>query len=448
MNMKTNLFLRSGVLAIFIVVTAMACNRSPYAGYDKTESGVYIKYHQKGEEGLKPQLNDVVSVAMIYELKDTVLFNSDSLTEALRFPVIEPTFQGDLYAALSLLNVGDSVSIVFPADSFYMATAGLETLPEFVHAGEPMYFHVKLNSFQTDSEIQAEQHAMLEQMKAEEQLALSSFIEANQATINQKASGLIMVEEKVGKGALPKEGDVLKLNFSVGTLDGQMLFSTFERNEPMDVTFGEQFDTQGFDEGIGYIKKGGRSKLIVPSNLAFDSLGRGQIVAPYTTLVYDVEVLNIRSKEEVARENEQKMKAEAAKAEQAKQQESAKITGYLQKNGITVQPTASGLYYIETEAGTGTQAAAGKEVNVHYTLYNIDGKKLQSSLDSGQPFKFTLGQGQVIQGWDEGIALMKAGGKATLVLPSSLAYGATQRGEDIPPYSPLVFEVQLIEVSE
>ena len=85
---------------------------------------------------------------------------------------------------------------------------------------------------------------------------------------------------------------------------------------------------------------------------------------------------------------------------------------------------------------------------VHYTLYNIEGRQLQSSLDGGQPFSFTLGQGQVIKGWDEGIAMMKAGGKATLLVPSSLAYGATARGEDIPAYSPLVFKVELLEVVE
>jgi peptidylprolyl isomerase len=79
-------------------------------------------------------------------------------------------------------------------------------------------------------------------------------------------------------------------------------------------------------------------------------------------------------------------------------------------------------------------------------LYNIDGKKLQSSLDGGEAFSFELGKGQVIQGWEEGIALMKAGGKATFILPSSLAYGAIARGEDIPAYSPLVFDVELLEV--
>jgi len=284
-------------------------------------------------------------------------------------------------------------------------------------------------------------------MKAEEDAGLQQFMADNEKKLQEKPSGLMLIQDKAGKGKLPQNGDVVKVNFSVNTIDGQTLFSTFER-EPMDITIGEPFDTEGFNEGITYLKKGERTRLIVPSKLAFDSIGRGQVVAPYTTLIYDVEVLDIRSAEEVAREAALKKKNEEAAAQKAKLDESAKIQNYIQQHNITVTPNESGLYYIETEPGTGAQAAEGKEVTVNYTLYNIEGKKLQSSLDSGQPFKFKLGEGQVIAGWDEGIALMKAGGKATLVIPSAIAYGATQRGADIPPYSPLVFEVELLEVSE
>jgi FKBP-type peptidyl-prolyl cis-trans isomerase len=184
----------------------------------------------------------------------------------------------------------------------------------------------------------------------------------------------------------------------------------------------------------------------VPSSLAFDSIGRGQMVLPYTTLVYETELVDIKTKEQVEKEREAARKAEEAKAEAARLNEGKKISAYLIKNNISAKPSESGLYYIEKEAGTGSQAIAGKTVKVHYTLYNIDGKKLQSSLDGGEAFSFELGKGQVIQGWEEGIALMKAGGKATFILPSSLAYGAIARGEDIPAYSPLVFDVELLEV--
>jgi peptidylprolyl isomerase len=84
-------------------------------------------------------------------------------------------------------------------------------------------------------------------------------------------------------------------------------------------------------------------------------------------------------------------------------------------------------------------------VKVHYTGKLLDGTKFDSSVDRGEPFGFTLGKGQVIKGWDEGIGLMNVGGKATLIIPSSIAYGDRDMGT-IPPYSTLVFDVELLEV--
>ena len=109
--------------------------------------------------------------------------------------------------------------------------------------------------------------------------------------------------------------------------------------------------------------------------------------------------------------------------------------------------TASGLEYIEEEAGTGVQAEAGKMVSVHYTGKFQDGKVFDSSVSRGEPITFKLGVGRVIKGWDEGIALMKEGGKAQLVIPPELAYGERGAGGVIPPDATLVFDVELVSVS-
>ncbi len=131
--------------------------------------------------------------------------------------------------------------------------------------------------------------------------------------------------------------------------------------------------------------------------------------------------------------------------EELRQKEEAELQKYIDDNNITTQPEASGLYYIETKAGTGAQAVAGKTVSVHYTGKLLDGTVFDSSAGRN-PIDFVLGVGQVIPGWDEGIALMKQGGKATLIIPSSLAYGSRGSGS-IPPYSTLVFDVELVYVS-
>ena len=109
--------------------------------------------------------------------------------------------------------------------------------------------------------------------------------------------------------------------------------------------------------------------------------------------------------------------------------------------------TASGLQYEDEVAGSGAEAKSGNTVEVHYTGTLADGKKFDSSLDRGRPFSFKLGAGQVIKGWDEGVAGMKVGGKRKLTIPPSLAYGERGVGS-IPPNSTLVFEVELLDIKK
>jgi peptidylprolyl isomerase len=114
--------------------------------------------------------------------------------------------------------------------------------------------------------------------------------------------------------------------------------------------------------------------------------------------------------------------------------------------------TESGLKYIDHKVGTGTEATKGDTVDVHYTgwLYENGkrGKKFDSSLDRGQPYKFELGAGRVIRGWDEGVAGMKVGGKRELIIPPDLAYGSQGAAGVIPPGATLDFEVELLKVEK
>jgi FKBP-type peptidyl-prolyl cis-trans isomerase FkpA len=109
--------------------------------------------------------------------------------------------------------------------------------------------------------------------------------------------------------------------------------------------------------------------------------------------------------------------------------------------------TPSGLIIDEIVVGTGTVAAAGQKVTVHYTGWLVDGTKFDSSKDRNDPFDFPLGAGRVIKGWDEGVAGMKIGGKRKLTIPPTLGYGARGAGGVIPPNATLVFEVELLGVA-
>jgi FKBP-type peptidyl-prolyl cis-trans isomerase len=105
-----------------------------------------------------------------------------------------------------------------------------------------------------------------------------------------------------------------------------------------------------------------------------------------------------------------------------------------------------GLEIQDLKVGDGAEAVKGKKVSVHYTGWLTNGTKFDSSLDRGKPFQFQLGAGQVIQGWDQGVAGMKIGGKRKLTIPPDLGYGARGAGGVIPPNATLVFEVELLGV--
>lgn len=143
---------------------------------------------------------------------------------------------------------------------------------------------------------------------------------------------------------------------------------------------------------------------------------------------------------------DEKVAGAKKKAEEEAKMVTISAEELVKKQYPTAQKTASGLYYVVEKEGTGTQASAGRTVSVHYTGTLANGKKFDSSYDRNQPITFTLGQRQVIAGWDEGIALMKVGSKLKLIIPASLGYGANGAGGVIPPNATLIFDTELVDV--
>jgi peptidylprolyl isomerase len=158
---------------------------------------------------------------------------------------------------------------------------------------------------------------------------------------------------------------------------------------------------KGWDEGLSTMKVGGKRKLYLPPHLAYGERGAGNVIPPNAELVFEVELLGIQPSE-------------------------------LQVEHIV--------------AGTGAAPQSGQIVAVHYTGRLADGTVFDSSVARGEPIEFVLGEGQVIAGWDLGIAQLKVGGKAKLTIPPELGYGKRGYPGVIPPNAVLYFEVELVDV--
>lgn len=140
-------------------------------------------------------------------------------------------------------------------------------------------------------------------------------------------------------------------------------------------------------------------------------------------------------------------KVDGDQAKKAEEQVKAGDAEKPKEGGSDMVTTASGLKYIDKVVGTGKSPTSGRKVKVHYTgkLNDENGQKFDSSVDRGQPFEFVIGMGQVIRGWDEGVAGMKVGGKRYLYIPANLGYGQRGAGGVIPPNAQLWFEVDLLD---
>ena len=164
---------------------------------------------------------------------------------------------------------------------------------------------------------------------------------------------------------------------------------------------------------------------------------------PTDKLQYEVVLVSIKSQQQVKEEKEHQAAAQ-------KETDDKLLQEYFAKNNLKPAQTASGLYYVIEKDGAGATSQAGQEVTVNYTGRTLEGVVFDSNVDPKfnhtEPFKFPLGQGAVIPGWDEGVALLKKGSKARLFIPSPLAYGPQSPGPEIPANAILVFDVEVTDI--
>lgn len=268
-----------------------------------------------------------------------------------------------------------------------------------------------------------------------EKRLIENYVQENNITVTPTVSGMYIIPQVEGTGATPADSNFVLIRYKATDLDGNFhdgtdtalaksnqVLTTFKLGGPFKIYAGPNGFLKGIIEGLKSMKEGGKAKLIMPSLLAWDD---------YVPRIIELELIKVITN---------------PKAYEQEQIATLLDTAY---NKTLADSASSGIYYLEKVAGTGISPSTNKLAKIKYKGYLPDGRVFDKSV-ADKLFEFRLGTGKVIPGMDEGIRMMKKGGKATIVIPYYKAYGfapVTSAYQVILPYfSSVVFDVELIDV--
>ncbi len=286
--------------SLFCLILVSCWNNSRYKGFTKTDSGLYYKLQTIGDGKRKPNIGDYLQLIITYKTeKDSVFLDtySNNETGKVILPFNKSSFVGSFEEGLSKMNEGDSVSFVVNADSLFQKFFKVP-LPMFLTEGGDVKIDVKLYRILTSDEYKTEltnYQQIIEDRDIEEQRKLQSFLDTNNAQFYPLDNGMYYLPIKQGTGSLAENGDLVKISYIGYFLEGKKFESTYERGQALEFTLGEEGQViNGLETAISLMNEGAKTKFIIPSHLAFGAEGSStKIVPPYTTVVYEIELLNI-----------------------------------------------------------------------------------------------------------------------------------------------------------
>lgn len=440
---------------------AGAAPAAPQYKFKKTATGILYTFVIDRPGSNKPKEGDAIKMHMRSIASGRLLYDSWSQFKGkpAEFGMNKPNFAGDIAEVIAFMSVGDSLIALVDADLIYKNTKNKK--PDFIKKGDKIEYQLRLVGIKTKEQVQKEQQAQM-QRQIQEQLAKQKRDMEKQALKDEKAlqdyfkkkgisplktaTGLYYTIRREGEGQKPPVGSQVKMNYTGQLLDGTKFDSNtdtaFGHMTPFEFKLGAAQVIRGWDEGVALLGKGSQATFYIPSALAYGAnatpgnKANPKGIPAYSCLVFDVELSDFT----------------------LPVNEDAELQKFFSQRGITPQKTASGLYYLLTQQGNGPAIQNGQKAVMNYTGQLLDGTKFDSNVDSAfghvQPFEFLLGKGQVIKGWDEGIALLTKGSKATLFIPSNLAYGSQSmpgsgaNPKGIPANSTLIFDVELADIKD
>lgn len=299
------------LLPIAAVLTLASCGSdSQFDGFTRAkETGLHYKFFKHNEDAKKIELGGGIKFSWTFRIwpKDSIIMESKQATpdgsRYANFEINAPSFKGSFEDGLLMMHEGDSAAFVISADSFFLKTMRSNELPPGVKPGDFLQGVFAVKEVKTKAEREknnAEQREAYEKkMKeamANESVARDKYLADNKITTKPTESGLIYIELKKGKGEKPKPTDMVKVHYHGTFLDGTVFDSSVDRKEPIEFPLNQVIP--GWTEGVGMMQKGGKAKMIIPSAIAYGPQGRQGAIPPFSTLVFEVELLDFKPQPE------------------------------------------------------------------------------------------------------------------------------------------------------
>lgn len=258
-------------------------------GFKEHPSGIYYRFFEMNPKGVVPKTGDILVLSMKILNRDNKLIDESAF---YRMQLGKPMYKGDFYTALSLLQVGDSVCFRLDAAGFFEKNRK-KSLPVEFKAGDPVFIHVRLKNILSAVDLESEKESTYHTDFEQEMNLLKDYIELTNTTVKPTSSGLYYIELKKGKGKMAENGKSLAVHYTGTTIDGKVFDSSLQRGKPFSFVLGMGQVIKGWDEGFRFMKEGGEARFIIPSNLAYGKSGYANLILPYSTLVFEVELMEV-----------------------------------------------------------------------------------------------------------------------------------------------------------
>ena len=435
-----------GLAGIALVATMVSCGNKK----GTTKSGVDYEFF-KGSAGTTLQEGDIIELDYNLKVGDSLLNSSAQQSAMSGLPVefVLPENDSANYFSspvpldgLYLMKANDSAVFKIAAPKFFEKIG--QAKPGWIQDGDFISWEVKVLKVSAAKEL-TEKRSALRKINADF-AKLDNGLEYKFETLGE-SDRATQFNDFIEFHVLQKIGD-------------SVLGST--RTQPGGQPAQQQItrQPQKFDlsEGLAMMRSGDKATFRIPVKEIFSqnpNQPRPEWIKENDYLVFEIEAINVKPGKEFRKEQEEKQ-AKAQEEMEAQNQAAGaanakEIEAYLASKNITdFKKTASGLYYVIHKEGTGSKAAKGQTVSVNYSGKLLNGTEFDSNTNPKykhvEPFEVPVGQGMVIKGWDEGLQLFSKGTKATLYIPSNLGYGPQGAGQDIPPNSVLVFDMEILDI--